>query len=115
MLVKASAGRLEVIRCDNDPRIYKETQFFHELKNHLNEWHSFDLVKKLMHKDGHLVDDNQYYLRDRKWGFCIYDGAHAVRKVYEPYNDGFVVLNVHTWDKGSFILEAKGDGDVCTG
>ncbi len=98
MLVKRTGNGITVIRTANEPKIYKETEFWHKLKKHLNDWHGHDLIKKLMWKDGHLVDDHQYYLRDRKYGYCIFDSQHALRKVNEPFNEGQVTLAVHIWN-----------------
>jgi len=98
MLVERTRGGLRVIRTDDDPKIYKESEFWHKLKTYLNDWHSFDLIKKLMYKDGHMVDDHQYYLRDRKWNFCIFDNYYALRCVHEPFNAGDVELSIVVWN-----------------
>jgi hypothetical protein len=76
-------------------KYYKETAFWHDLKKAMQAM-GFDVIKKLMYKDGHMVDDNQHYLRDRKWGYCVYDGEHAIRLVHEPER---VILQLHRWKK----------------
>ncbi len=42
-----------------------ESALFYAIKKQLNS-QGYDLIKKRMHKDGHLVDDMQQYLRTRK-------------------------------------------------
>lgn len=89
-------------------KFYSETAFFHAVKTVLNRDHKapdgerFDLIKKLMYKDGHLFgDDHSYYLRDRKWRFCIYDGFWAVRDICKEFNaNGTVALTIHHWTEG---------------
>ena len=50
-----------------------------------------DVIKKLMWKDGHLVDDYQYYIRSRnpfeKGSFFIYQSDYAIRQIFEPWNE----------------------------
>ena len=42
-----------------------ESRLLYHIKNILNA-RGYDLIKKRMYKDGHLVDDLQQYLRTRK-------------------------------------------------
>lgn len=100
MIVSMDFGRFTVHRTPEDGKIYKETAFWHALKKHLNEVYGTDLVKRLMWKDGHLVDDHDYYLRDRKWGFAIIDNHSAIRAVTTPFNeDGAVTLGIACWEQ----------------
>ena len=69
-----------------------ESNLLHNVKVNLIE-QGYDLIKKRMCKDGHLVDSLQQYLRARnpkklKPGeiFCIYDTSWAVRNSAEDYN-----------------------------
>jgi hypothetical protein len=60
----------------------------------------FDVIKKRMYKDGHLVDDLQQYVRTRssKKGFMIYNNSWACYGAEEPFNkDGRVVLAVEVY------------------
>ena len=97
---------VEVQRAPGDPRAGSESAFWVTLRRHLNgevgghclscpgQW-----IKKLMWKDGHLVDDSQYYVRERKvmtdatgrhlW--AIEDGYYALRQVHWDYNAGKTV------------------------
>ena len=60
---------LTVKREPNDPKFYGvqnaagESNFLYWLKNILNADYGYDLIKKRMWKDGHMVDDMQQYLR----------------------------------------------------
>ena len=84
-----------------------ESAFWYELKKTLMaEKREFfncgpaDLVKKVMSKDGHLVggDTYPYYLRERKWRYCIYDPNYALRDLAEEFHKtGAVVLAIQRW------------------
>ena len=86
-------GICTVLREDG-PKIYKETALFHAVKKELIK-QGYNVIKKLMWKDGHLVDDNRYYIRERKGKFAIHDPQHSIRWTYRPYNkEGKVCLAV---------------------
>ena len=82
-------------------RFYSESAFWHALKKALNNGHTFrgeklDLIKKLMWKDGHLVDDHEYYLRDRKGRYCIFDRDYNIRDLAKEFNRAmYVSLAIH--------------------
>lgn len=77
-----------------DKPIYSKTAFFHRLKKVLQS-QGLDVIKKLMWKDGHLTDARNYYIRDRKWRFAIYDGDYQIRDLVKEYrDDGEVQLDV---------------------
>ena len=95
---------LSVIREENDPKYYGtrngegESNLLYAIKNELNK-QGYDLIKKRMWKDGHLVDDMQQYLRTRVKGkgkadIYIYSGFWATRGANEDFNNGEVILNV---------------------
>ncbi len=73
MKLNFSGSILTVTREENDPKYYGvvnaagESKLLHAIKKELNK-QGYDLVKKRMAKDGHLVDDMQQYLRTRKKG-----------------------------------------------
>lgn len=105
--------RLVVIREPGDPKYYGvlnaagESRLLYAIKNQLNN-QGFDLIKKRMHKDGHLVSEMQQYLRTRKptgnsnKDICIYNGFWQIRGAEEDFNQGQVVLLV---ERGIFGLE----------
>lgn len=58
----------------------------------------YDCIKKRMWKDGHLVDDNQQYIRDRKWEWCIYNDGWMIFDAGEKFNEnGVVYLRWEDW------------------
>lgn len=75
-----------------------ESNLLHHVKLNLIE-QGHDLIKKRMHKDGHLVDELQQYLRaryPRRLGigeiYCIYDQKWNIRNSAEDYNEGAEVF-----------------------
>lgn len=78
----------EVIKEKGDPHFSssnwaeaESTFLYHVLQNLKKQ--GYDLIKKRMWKDGHLVDETQQYLRTRSWRgeegeFCLYNHAYAL-------------------------------------
>ena len=72
-----------------------ESQLLHHVKLKLNGTPSpvrlphaserTDLVKKRMHRDGHLTADTHQYLRDRRGDWCIYDDQYEIRDAGQEY------------------------------
>ena len=75
----------------------------------------FNFIKKLMWKDGHMVDDNQYYLRAKdgtkgtKGIFCFWDGQFAVRQINQDFNKGqyHTDLMMETMRKETIVADAS--------
>ena len=104
MEVKLEDRACVIVRGANDPKYYGtrhakgESSLLHALKNELNK-RGFDFIKKRMWKDGHLVNDMQQYLRERKpvngCQLGIYNDAWAIEGANDAYNDrGCVTLSV---------------------
>lgn len=91
MQITLNGKSVTIIREESDPKLYSDSILFHRIRNKLNEM-GYDVIKKLMNKDGHLVADTQYYIRDRKGDFCIHDDQYAIRSAYRDYNDGKLIL-----------------------
>lgn len=74
-----------------------ESQFLYAVKNSLIA-QGFDLIKKRMWKDGHLVDDAQQYIRSRKQDkdhIGIYNNTYALCDAGEVFNqEGKFTLRV---------------------
>ncbi len=68
-----------------DPKIYSESLLYYKIKCILNDA-GFDVVKKLMCKDDHLVADTQYYIRDRRGRFSLHDTEYAIRSLVDVFN-----------------------------
>lgn len=89
-----------VRREPGDPRIYSDSRLFHALRNRLIEA-GHDVIKKLMCRDGCLVNADQYYVRTRaikpRDSFAVWWGYDAIRPAYRDFNAGEVLLCV-AWD-----------------
>lgn len=95
MLLDIRSNSVRVLREVTDPKFGKdESWFFYRLSKALKA-KGIDCIKKLAYKDGHLVDDNQYYVRDRNGRWMLYDNAHAIRCVSSEFDStGEVVLTL---------------------
>ncbi|KKK87588.1 hypothetical protein LCGC14_2751730 [marine sediment metagenome] len=92
----------------SDSKIYAsewgsaESLLLYRVKKILNA-KGLDLIKKRMWKDGHMMNDMQQYLRERKPinGRClaIYSTFWALRGIEEDYNKGEVVLTLEDLGK----------------
>lgn len=102
MKIKVNKNSVVVTREKTDKKYYGiregkgESLFLNDLKKELNK-QGYDLIKKRMWKDGHLMDDLQQYLRTRKKGagkadIYIYSGFWALRGANEDFNNGEVTL-----------------------
>jgi 3-dehydroquinate dehydratase len=102
MKVTFKQNSILVERENTDPKFYGlanakgESALLYAIKTELNK-QGYDLIKKRMHKDGHLVDDIQQYLRTRKKGagkadVYIYDASFALRDAAADFNKGAVEL-----------------------
>ena len=76
-----------IVKRNNTKKIYNESTLFFKIKQELNN-KGFDLIKKEIHKDGHMMGgDGVYYLRDRNWKYCFIDNDYQIRALYRDYND----------------------------
>ena len=65
-----------------------ESTFLYHVMQDLKD-KGYDLIKKRMWKDGHLVDDSQQYIRSRSKGknaFCIWNGKNAIYDAGKFFN-----------------------------
>jgi hypothetical protein len=96
-------GTCHVVREPGDPKFHGrinaagESKFLHHLKGVLNA-QGYDFIKKRMHKDGHMVDEMQQYLRERKpvhgRVLSIYNNSWAIEGAEVEFNQGEVFLGV---------------------
>lgn len=104
MKITFDGNGLTLTREEGDPKFYGlrngkgESNLLHYLKTELNK-RGFDLIKKRMWKDGHLVDDMQQYLRTRNQSsktphIYIYSHMWAVRGLESDWNDGKVEVSM---------------------
>ena len=90
-----------IIKRNNDKKIYNESILYFKIKEKLNK-RGFNLIKKLIHKDGHMMGGpRNYYLRDRKWNFCFIDYDYQIRALHENYNNNEdTILFKHNFNRG---------------
>jgi hypothetical protein len=97
MKVIVYKNRIEAIRELSDPRYYGtinaagESKLLYAICRELKK-QGFDVIKKRMHKDGHLVDDMQQYIRDRKGKWAVYNDHWAICGLNDDFNKGQAVL-----------------------
>jgi len=99
-------GTCKVTKEESDPRFTNggwssaESTLLYHIKKELIE-QGYDVIKKRMWKDGHLVSEKQQYVRNKKYTFAIYNGAYAVYDLGEYFNKIEVgeTMNIHmeTW------------------
>lgn len=85
------------MRESNDPRPSNESHLLHMIKKNLIA-QGFDVIKKRMWKDGHMVADTCQYIRSRNVkdpdGFMLWDDQYAVRDLAQDYRkNGIVTLH----------------------
>ena len=95
MKIKIDGVTIRFSRGIHDPRAKNESHLLHQLKLELQR-DGYDLIKKHMYKDDHMVADTQHYLRARnkketKGIFCIYDADYAIRDAAKEFNNGDLV------------------------
>lgn len=71
---------------ENSHKVYSESLLWYQIKQELIK-QGYDVIKKLMYKDGHLVSEEEHYIRDRKWGWCLRDGYFAIRQMTLVFNN----------------------------
>lgn len=99
MKYEITDSRCIITASSSTERFYADTAFFYALKVAMQAA-GLDVIKRRMWKDGHMVDDCDYYIRDRKWRFCVHDADSQIRAVYTAFNDNRAVnLTYVDWSK----------------
>jgi hypothetical protein len=81
-------GKCIVKKTDGDKNFHTstwslaESNFLYKVKQEIQKM-GYDVIKKRMYKDGHMVDDTQQYIRTRSWNgkdgeFCIYNTNYSL-------------------------------------
>jgi len=97
---------ITAIRESGDPAFYGaqfargESRLLYQIKTVLNN-NGFDLIKKRMWKDGHMVDEMQQYLRVRHKRtdaphVAIYSPFWQICGAEQDWNQGKVILRLET-------------------
>ena len=85
MIAKFNGNQLVVKKLIEDKRLYKESTVWYHIKEELNK-QGYDFIKKEMAKDGHMVDDGEYYIRSRDKSIRIYQNDYATESIVDKYN-----------------------------
>ena len=93
MKFKWSKNNVTVVKESKDRKYYNDSNLFYAIKKNLIQI-GYDVIKKEMVKDGHLVSECVYYIRQRKGKFAIWDSMYQVRNTYTEFNNGSVILNL---------------------
>jgi hypothetical protein len=93
-----SATYVTVTRDPFDPRPSNESHLLHMIKKELIA-QGFDVIKKRMWKDGHMVSDHCQYIRSRNVkapdAFMLWDDQYAIRDLAEDFRkNGVVTLHL---------------------
>ncbi len=85
-------------REEGEPRVRNESDLFVRLRNVLRA-QGYDVVKKEMSKDGHMISEGVFYVRTKNMesrnSFAFYDVHYAVRDIALDYNvKGKVTLRI---------------------
>jgi hypothetical protein len=98
MRVDLQKTRCIIFRLEGDPHFPSETAFWYALKRELQS-QGHDVIKRLMTRDGHLVSEGVYYIRDRKCKWCLEDPMRDIDAIHQTYNAyGVITLLRHYWE-----------------
>ena len=106
--IESMSNTIRITLNDGEKCPFKtENAFWCWLKEQINQQgvivcgYAGDVVKKEMHKDGHMCGEpGVYYLRDRLSRYCIYDPHYAMRTIPESLkNFGTINLQIEKWSK----------------
>ena len=99
MTFVVNGGICKLVR-EKGERFRNSSQVFFQLRN-LMRGAGYDVVKRNMEQDGHLMGDRHtYYVRDRRGRFAVYDGDYAIRDTARDLNEhGMVLLTFHHWNE----------------
>jgi hypothetical protein len=87
MQFEVEGRTIRIVKEPGDPRISTESQLLYKLRNWLRS-RGQDVIKKRMAKDGHMVDEEQQYVRSRRMrpgAYAIYDPQYAIRNSAEEF------------------------------
>lgn len=96
VIINKHAGLVTVEKEPGDIHFYRsgytdaESIFLYHVKKELIK-QGYDCIKKRMYKDGHMVDDLQQYIRDRKSTWFIFNRDYAIYDAGEQFNKKGVV------------------------
>ncbi len=109
MKVELKETTCVITREEGDPKFYGamnaagESKLLYHIKLKLREM-GHKVIKKRMHKDGHMVADMQQYVRTVKGyepSFCIHNSNWAIEGAEIEFNEGQIVLTLtrNIWEQ----------------
>jgi hypothetical protein len=88
--------KLRVTKEKGDMRIINESHLMYRILQSLKS-QGYDVIKKRMWKDGHMVSDSIQYIRTRKpkpYDFAIWDDQYAIRDSAKGYETDGCINNL---------------------
>lgn len=87
MQIDLSKPRKIVVRREifDTMRFRDDSHFLYHVKKALQD-RGNDCIKKLAWKDGNLVDNHMHYIRERRFGYIVWDANYAIRSCAEVFN-----------------------------
>lgn len=95
MILTVGSSGVAVLRDISDPLFHgDDSRFLYHVKKSLVRL-GYDCIKKKAWKDGHLVDNEMYYIRSRDRVWYLYDPRHAERSCARDFdNDRTIILSL---------------------
>lgn len=88
-----------VVVTSQGERVKTASQLLYRIRRELQK-QGYDVIKKRMWKDGHMVSDSEHYLRERKWRFVIWHPNYMVENLAGEFNrNGIVILQYENWSE----------------
>ena len=84
------AGICRVGRQEGDMPIKSESHLLYRIQQELKQ-QGYNVVKRLMWKDGHLVSDTQHYIRARGGEWAIVDSFYTIQNSAVYYRDNGIM------------------------
>ena len=108
MILWTYESLLCVKREESDPKLSNDSQLWYQLRNAMRRL-GYDVIKKNPAKDNGTFNltSADFYLRDRKKQYCIFDPGYAVRSLYKEFaGDGSFTLDMH-WEGSQCPVKIK--------
>ena len=106
MLIEINKHTVTVRREVGDPVFRSsDSRLLYHVKKSLIRL-GYDCIKKRAWKDGHLVDDDMQYIRDRKGRWFIHDVSYAIRSSAAEFDrNGELSLRITSEDNSEGLVK----------
>lgn len=96
VMLKADVCLITWQKGDRSANFWNESRLLHQLKKHLILTYGLELIKKRMWKDGHMVDQEQQYIRTTHWKskaphICIYNPNYALYDAGQQFRQAKII------------------------